>query len=127
MTRKIHNHTQQTNPQSHEEETEEHQQPHYIKPFMLNGISHCYQLDQSISVLRVDGRYFFFFNQTLNETYICVLWRLIWFCTVCQYPTKRTLGLYGLRKSKYKCKAASFLFLREIIAVYAVLEILNVK
>ena len=25
-----------------------------------------------------------------------VLWRLIWFCTFCPYPTKRTLGLYGL-------------------------------
>ena len=23
-----------------------------------------------------------------------VLWRLIWFCTVCRCPTKRTLGLY---------------------------------
>ena len=22
--------------------------------------------------------------------------RLIWFCTVCRYPTKRSLGLYGL-------------------------------
>ena len=26
-----------------------------------------------------------------------VLWRLIWFCTVCRCPTKRTLGLYGLK------------------------------
>ena len=26
-----------------------------------------------------------------------VLWRLVWFCTVCRFPTKRTLGLYGLR------------------------------
>ena len=26
----------------------------------------------------------------------CVLRRLVWFCTVCQCPTKRTLGLYGL-------------------------------
>ena len=25
-----------------------------------------------------------------------VLWRLIWFCTVCKGPTKRTLGLYRL-------------------------------
>ena len=25
-----------------------------------------------------------------------VLWRLIWICAVCQCPTKRTLGLYGL-------------------------------
>ena len=26
-----------------------------------------------------------------------VLWRLIWVCTVCLCPTKRTLGLYGLK------------------------------
>ena len=26
-----------------------------FNPFKLNGISHCYQLDQSISVLRVVG------------------------------------------------------------------------
>ena len=25
-----------------------------------------------------------------------VLWRLIWFCTVCRCPTKRALGVYGL-------------------------------
>ena len=26
-----------------------------------------------------------------------ILWRLIWVCTVCLCPTKRTLGLYGLK------------------------------
>ena len=30
-----------------------------------------------------------------------VLRRLIWFCTVCQSPTKRTLGLYGF--NTYTC------------------------
>ena len=25
-----------------------------------------------------------------------ILWHLIWVCTVCLCPTKRTLGLYGL-------------------------------
>ena len=34
----------------------------FINPFMPGGISHCYQLDQSISVLRVVGWYFSFFN-----------------------------------------------------------------
>ena len=29
----------------------------FLNPFKLNGISHCYQLDQSISVLRVVGWY----------------------------------------------------------------------
>ena len=24
------------------------------------------------------------------------LWRLIWFCTVCQWPIQRTIGLYAL-------------------------------
>ena len=32
----------------------------FINPFKPNGISHYYQLDQSISVLRVDGLYFSF-------------------------------------------------------------------
>ena len=27
----------------------------------------------------------------------CVLRRVIWFCTVCRRPTKRTQGLYGLK------------------------------
>ena len=33
-----------------------------------------------------------------------VLRRLIWFCTVCICPTKRTLGLYGLTFSKKSFK-----------------------
>ena len=33
---------------------------HFEPPFKPNGISHCYQLDQSISVFRVFGFYFFY-------------------------------------------------------------------
>ena len=76
---------------------------------MPNGISHCYQLDESISVLRVGGWIFFHFYSNLGRT-ICkqtvetlirrrVLWRLVCVCTVCLRPTKMTLGLYGLRVS----------------------------
>ena len=46
----------------------------------------------------------FKFIQNLTETLTVenlirrrVLRRLIWFCTVCRCPTKRTLGLYGLK------------------------------
>ena len=71
-------------------------------PYKLNELSHYYQLDQSISVLRVVGWYFHFNSndsrtlckQTV-ETLVrrCVLRRLIWVCNVCLCPTKRTLGL----------------------------------
>ena len=38
-----------------------------------------------------------FCNQNVNNLIRRrVLRRLIWFCTVCRCPTKRTLGLYGL-------------------------------
>ena len=33
-----------------------------LNPFMQNGISHCYELDQSISVLRVVRLYFSFLS-----------------------------------------------------------------
>ena len=38
-----------------------------INPFKLNGISHSYQMDQSISVLRLVGKVFFIFIQKLIE------------------------------------------------------------
>ena len=72
---------------------------------MPNGIPHRYQLEQSVSVLRVDGWYFSFlikfdriFCKQKAKSLIRrrVLRRLIWFCTVCLCPIKRTLGLYGL-------------------------------
>ena len=65
---------------------------------MLNGLFHCYQLDQSIAVLRVVGWPFQFYS-SFDRTFckeIVVLRRLIWVCTVCICPTKRTIGLYGL-------------------------------
>ena len=34
-----------------------------LNSFKLNGISHSYHFDQSISILRVVGWYFFFQNQ----------------------------------------------------------------
>ena len=52
----------------------------------------------------------FHFYSNLNRTFCKqtvvtlirrhILWRLIWVCTGCQCPTKRTLGLYGLNPSK---------------------------
>ena len=79
---------------------------------MLNGNSHRYQLEQSISVLRDVGCFFLHFSSNFNRTFYKqivetlvrrrVLWRLIWICTVCLCPTKRTLGLYGLsHKRRY--------------------------
>ena len=55
----------------------------YFNPFKLSGITYSYQLVQSISVLRVVGRYIY-------------LLRLIWVSTECTCPKKRTLGLYWL-------------------------------
>ena len=43
--------------------------------FMQNGISHRYQLEQSISVLRDVGWYFSFFIQVVREKYACKQWR----------------------------------------------------
>ena len=66
---------------------------------MPNGISHYYQLGQSISV---QGLYFSFYQ--LSSRTFCkqtvktlirsrVLRRLIWVCTLCLCPTKKALGL----------------------------------
>ena len=52
---------------------------------------------------------FFIYNQVLIENFALQansgdpdqtphsVWRLIWVCTVCLCPTKRTLGTYGLK------------------------------
>ena len=82
----------------------------FINPFMPNGISLSYQLDQSISVLKSCWEVLFIFIQILIrafckqtvETLIRhrILWCLIWVCTVCLCPTKRMLGLYGLTPMK---------------------------
>ena len=77
-----------------------------FNPFKPNRISHFYQIDQSISVLRVVCWYFsflFIFKRNLckqtveNLSRRRVLRRLIRFCTVCQCPIKKTLGLNGLK------------------------------
>ena len=77
-----------------------------INPYKPKGISHYYQLDQSISVLRGFGRYFLFllyFYRTICKQIVetlvrrRVLRRLIWACTVWLCTTKRTLGFYGLK------------------------------
>ena len=94
-----------------------------FNPFMPNGISHRYQLEQSISVLRGVTWYFSFFIQVNRklckqtvETLIRrrILWHLVWVCTICLYPTKRTLGIYGL-----KCNYFAYLIrVAEIWEVY---------
>ena len=73
--------------------------------FKPNGISHSDQLEQSISILR-DVEWYFSFYSNLNRTLYkqivdtlirrLILWRLVWVCTICLHPTKRTPGLYGL-------------------------------
>ena len=74
---------------------------------MPNVFSHPCQLDESISNLRVVGWYFLIFIQNFKRNFCKytvenlirrrILRHLIWFCTVCRVPTKKTLGLYGLR------------------------------
>ena len=81
--------------------------PFMPDPFMPNGVSHCYELDESISNFRVVGG-IFHFNSNFKRNFCKqtvenlirrrILRRLIWFCTVCRCPTKRALDLYGLRK-----------------------------
>ena len=68
-------------------------------------ISYSYQLDHSISVLCVVGWYFSFLYSILNRLFCKqtvntlirrrIMRRLIWVCTACLCPTKRTLDLYG--------------------------------
>ena len=77
-----------------------------LNPFKPNGISHYYQLDQYISVLRDVGSIFHFysnFNLTfckqLVETLIRrrVLRRLIWVCTVCSMSHKKDARLIWVK------------------------------
>ena len=77
-----------------------------FNPFKPNGISHHYQLEQYISVLRGIGGIFLFFFSILNRTFqkqtvetlirCSGMLHLVWVCTVWLCPTKSTLGLYGL-------------------------------
>ena len=77
--------------------------------FSPNGISHCYQLDQSISVLRLlDGIFLFYSNSNFKRNFCKqtaenlirrhILWRLIWMCIDCRSPTKRKLRLIWFNK-----------------------------
>ena len=76
-------------------------------------------LFQIIGVL--SGIYHFYSNfkrnfckQTVENLIRCrVLRRLIWFCTVCRCPTKRTLGLYGL--THFYCLGVEACFYRDVI------------
>ena len=67
-----------------------------LNPFMSNGFSHNYQLDESISNLKVVGEYvsnpFKFLKYILQGNSGDPDQ------TVCQCPTNRTLDLYGLIK-----------------------------
>ena len=73
--------------------------------FKLNALSYPYLYDEAIGVL--GGIFHFYSNcdrklcKQKVETPISrrVLQRLIWVCTVSLCPTKRTLGLYGLKVS----------------------------
>ena len=76
----------------------------YLNPFKPNGISHFFQLEKSISNLRLLGGLFILFsnfNRRICKRTVKFLIRhrvmrcLIWICTVCIFPIKRTIGLYG--------------------------------
>ena len=68
-----------------------------INPFKQNGISHYYQLDRSVSVLRVEQYYFTFYSnfnaifckQTVKtEIKRNIQWCLICVCAVGHVPQK---------------------------------------
>ena len=73
-----------------------------FNPFMLNGFSNLYELDEFISNFKVDRWYFSFYSncsrtpckQTL-ATLIrrWVLRHLIWVCTICICPIKKDASL----------------------------------
>ena len=86
-----------------------------VKPFMPNEISLLYQMDESISNLRVgkflDGKFQFhskikkcilYKQRVQNLIRHCILQCLISFCTLCRCPIKRTPGLNGLKLADYK-------------------------
>ena len=73
--------------------------------FMPNEFSHLINWTSPFSIFGLSGGIFHFdsnfdrlFCKQTVETLIRSrrLRRLIWVCTVCRCPTKRTLGLYGL-------------------------------
>ena len=90
---------------------------HNLNPFKPNRISHFYQLDQSISILRAVGWYFQFYSNFIRtfckqivETQIrCpILWHLVWVCTVCLCPAKKDVKLKWVNRLKFKVNPAMF-------------------
>ena len=69
-----------------------------LNPFKLNGISHSYQSDQCISVLRVVGKYFFIFIQMLIEHSVSKQWKP----DQTPHSAVSDLGLYCLHMSHKK-------------------------
>ena len=57
---------------------------HYaFNPFKLNGISHSYQVDQSISILRIVGWYFSFYSKL---THLCQMILPTIISRTCPFP-----------------------------------------
>ena len=88
--------------------TEHHLELSKHNPFKPNGVSHCYQLGETILVSIEIGWYFSFYSnfsrtfckQTVeNLIRRRVLWRPVWICIVCLRPIKMTLGFYGSKDS----------------------------
>ena len=88
--------------------TEQHFELSKLNPFKSNGVSHCYQLEQSIFVSIDVGWYFSFYSNFSRtfckktvETLIRrrILWRLVLICIVYLRPTRRALGSYGSKES----------------------------
>ena len=77
-----------------------------FNPFMLNAFIHPYQLDGSISNFRFLGGIFHFYSnfkrnlcKQIDENLIRrhILRCLIWFCTICQCPTKNDARLIWVK------------------------------
>ena len=67
---------------------------------MRNGDSNPYQLEESISNLRVVVILNSIRILKVNSVSLIIrrsIWRVIGFFIVCRCPIKRTLGLYGLK------------------------------
>ena len=78
-----------------------------FNPFKPNELAYSYLFGESISNFRCVGGIFLFysnFDRTFYKQTVEILIkrrvsrRLIWVCTVCLCPSKRTLGLYVLIK-----------------------------
>ena len=88
-----------------------------IDPFQPNGISHSYQIDQSISFLRLVFHFYSNFNRTFCKQTVKtlirshVLWRLSWVCLVCLCLTEWTLYLnFGLIINQSRKQTNMYIF-----------------